>query len=427
MTMVLPRATETGGRQATTRHIPPKLALAVGMPTDPAPEGWQWAPLTSLARLESGHTPSRRHPEYWGGDIPWIGIGDAKANDGQRIDDTLEKTNELGIENSSARVLPENTVCLSRTASVGYVVVMGRPMATSQDFVNWVCTKQLDHNFLKYLFIAEADGLLRFASGAVHQTIYFPEVKAFHICYPPLTEQRRIVRILDDGLEVIAAAKCNTKRSLQNARALFESRLQFVFTQRGEGRVEKRLSEVCAITSTLVDPRKEEFRNLIHVGAGNVESQTGAFVELKTARDEGLISGKFIFNKSMVLYSKIRPYLMKVSRPDFNGLCSADMYPLAPFPNGITRDYLFHLLLSKPFTDYAIQGSARAGMPKVNREHLFEFKCWLPSVNMQQELAAKLDDLHEETRHLAAIYRRKIAALDSLKKSLLHHAFTGNL
>jgi hypothetical protein len=207
MTICQPRVTETGGRDATTRHIPPKLALAVGMPATPAPKGWQWAALTSLARLESGHTPSRRHPEYWGGHIPWIGIGDAKANDARRIEDTQEKTNDLGIENSSARVLPEDTVCLSRTASVGYVVVMGRPMATSQDFVNWICTKNLHHDFLKYLFIAEGDGLLRFASGAVHQTIYFPEVKAFHICYPPLSEQERIVGILDEALSGIASAK----------------------------------------------------------------------------------------------------------------------------------------------------------------------------------------------------------------------------
>ena len=147
----------------------------------------------------------------------------------------------FGIENSSARVLPANTVCLSRTASVGYVVVMGRPMATSQDFVNWVCSKQLDHNFLKYLFIAEGEDLLRFASGAVHQTIYFPEVKAFHVCHPPLAEQQRIVGLLDEAFEGIATAKANAEKNLQNARALFESHLQSVFTQRGKGWAEKRL------------------------------------------------------------------------------------------------------------------------------------------------------------------------------------------
>ena len=166
---------------------------------------------------------------------------------------------------------------------------------------------------------------------------------------------------------------------------------------------------------------------MTHVGAGNIESKTGVFVDLKTAREEGLISGKFLFDESMVLYSKIRPYLMKVARPDFDGLCSADMYPLAPIPNVVTRDYLFHLLLSKHFTDYAIQGSARAGMPKVNREHLFEFRVWLPDVKKQKQLAANLDDLSEQTQRLARLYEQKLVALEALKKSLLHQAFNGEL
>ena len=243
----------------------------------------------------------------------------------------------------------------------------------------------------------------------------------------PLAEQQRIVGLLDEAFEGLATAKANAEKNLQNARALFESHLQSVFTQRGPGWVEKRFDEVCAITSTLVDPRKKEFLDLIHVGAGNIESKTGVFVDLKTAREEGLISGKFLFDESMVLYSKIRPYLMKVARPDFEGLCSADMYPLSPIQNVVTRDYLFHLLLSKHFTDYAIQGSARAGMPKVNREHLFEFRVWLPDVKKQKQLAAKLDDLREETQLLARLYERKHAALEALKKSLLHQAFIGEL
>jgi type I restriction enzyme, S subunit len=197
MTVSRTSTTKTGGRAATTRHIPPNLALSVGMPEIAAPANWRWSPLADLARLESGHTPSRRRPEYWGGVIPWISIQDARNHDGGRIDDTIEHITDLGIANSSARILPTNTVCLSRTASVGYVVVMGRPMATSQDFVNWVCSPGLDPNFLKYLLLAESEDILRFASGAVHQTIYFPEAKAFHICHPHPSEQRRIVETLD--------------------------------------------------------------------------------------------------------------------------------------------------------------------------------------------------------------------------------------
>jgi type I restriction enzyme S subunit len=82
---------------------------------------------------------------------------------------------------------------------------MGKPMATSQDFVNWVCSEAIDHRFLKYVLVAERNAFLRFASGTTHQTIYFPEVKAFHICLPPIDEQRSIAGILtalDDKIEL---------------------------------------------------------------------------------------------------------------------------------------------------------------------------------------------------------------------------------
>jgi type I restriction enzyme S subunit len=223
--------TRTGGREATTRHIPGPLSLAVGMPSTGARKGWQWSALTDLARLESGHTPSRSHPEYWGGAIPWIGIQDARKHHGERIDGTSQTINELGTANSSARLLPANTVCLSRTASVGYVVVMGRPMATSQDFVNWVCSASLVPDFLKYIFLAESrDGLLRYASGSVHQTIYFPEAKAFHICHPGTKEQLRIIKQCDSFREETQRLARLYERKHAALEALKKSLLHQAFT-----------------------------------------------------------------------------------------------------------------------------------------------------------------------------------------------------
>jgi type I restriction enzyme, S subunit len=134
--------TVTGGRPATTGVIAGRYAISVGKPLTEAPPGFEWRPLAELARLESGHTPSRRVTEYWNGDIPWIGIRDATGNHGRQINETRETITQLGVDNSSARVLPAETVCLSRTASVGYVVQMGRPMATSQDFVTTGAAKE---------------------------------------------------------------------------------------------------------------------------------------------------------------------------------------------------------------------------------------------------------------------------------------------
>lgn len=326
-----------------------------------------------------------------------------------------------------------NDLIMSCSGTMGKVAIVPdtiRPGIINQALLKLTPSNDVSSEFLKYWMDSTdfQSSLNEQSGGAAIQNVASVSIlKEIRIPLPSLSEQRRIVGILDEAFDGIVTAKANTEKNLQNARALFESHLQSLVTQRSDGWVEKRLGDVCAITSGLVDPRKDEFLDLIHVGAGNIESQTGVFVELKTAREEGLISGKYLFDESMVLYSKIRPYLMKVARPNFNGLCSADMYPLAPLPNEIARDYLFYLLLSKDFTNYAIQGSARAGMPKVNREHLFEFRVWLPIVKKQLELAAKLDLLQEEVQRLESLYQQKLTALEELKKSLLHQAFSGKL
>jgi type I restriction enzyme, S subunit len=217
------RSTRTGGRAATDRTIVGDLSLSVGKPPAQPRTGWKWSLLSDLARLESGHTPSRRHPEWWGGDIPWIGIKDARENHGSTILDTKQHTNELGLANSSARLLPSGTVCLSRTASVGYVLVMGKEMATSQDFVNWICTEKLEPHYLKYLLVAEGDGFTKYSSGSVHQTIYYPEVKGFFVCHPDIETQRKIIErahkitLESQRLEIIYQQKLNALTELKQS------------------------------------------------------------------------------------------------------------------------------------------------------------------------------------------------------------------
>lgn len=264
-------------------------------------------------------------------------------------------------------------------------------------------------------------------TGAAIKRVILKTIKASRIPLPPLPEQKRIVSILDEAFSVIDAAIVNTGKNLANARELLESYLNAVFTQKVDGWVEKSLAEVCSITSKLVDPREPEFLNMPHIGAGNMVEMTGEIVEVKTAREEGLKSGKFIFDEKMVLYSKIRPYLMKACRPDFQGLCSADVYPLLPDSRCLDRDYLFHLLMSRHFTDYAISGSDRAGMPKVNRPHLFKYRTYFPDISEQQRIADRLDTLALEARRLESICQRKLDVLTELKQSILQKAFAGEL
>lgn len=212
------------GRAATDDVIPGKAILSVGLPEKDSPPGWKWVSLTSVAKLESGHTPSRKHPEYWNGKIGWIGLTDAAAHHGGVIDETAQTITAAGIENSAARLLPAGTVCLSRTASIGYVVIMGKAMTTSQDFVNWVCSPAVVPEFLAHALLAEGADIKRFGRGTTHATIYFPEVKALHICLPPVEEQREIVRRIRDLLPVadiiLGAVENAAQRSERLAQAV---------------------------------------------------------------------------------------------------------------------------------------------------------------------------------------------------------------
>ncbi len=160
-----------------------------------APEGWRWEKLVSLAELESGHTPRKSVAAYWeNGDVPWISLQDIRAADGKEISETKYMPTMLGIENSSARLLPKGTVCFSRDISVGFVTIMGRSMATTQHFANWVCKDELRPKYLMYSFMAGRDHLLQSGQGSTVKTIYMPALKELRLLLPPLAEQTEIVR-----------------------------------------------------------------------------------------------------------------------------------------------------------------------------------------------------------------------------------------
>ncbi|WP_338400975.1 restriction endonuclease subunit S [Enterobacter ludwigii] len=243
---------------------------------------------------------------------------------------------------------------------------------------------------------------------------------------PSLKEQKRIVEKLDALLIRIDTAIRHLQQSISLTDTLLKSSLNSMLTL-CEHWEHVRLNEVCQITSKLCDPREEKYLDMYHVGGANIKQFSGLLINLKTAKEETLISGKFPFDTSMVLYSKIRPYLMKVARPMISGICSADIYPLTPDKKKITRDFLFYLLLSEQFTQYAIEGSSRAGMPKVNRNHLFSFAFHLPPLDEQASICESLDALAEKTNEASIVLESKLAYLTSLKASILDSAFKGDL
>lgn len=167
------------------------------------PAGWEVVKTKYVASLHSGHTPSRSHPEYWEDcTIPWFSLADVwQLREGRReyLGETKEKISQLGLANSAAELLPAGTVIVSRTASVGFSGIMPEPMATTQDFVNWVCDRtKILPEYLLYVFRSMKQEFERLRMGSTHKTIYMPDVAAFQTPLPPLDEQRRIVAYVQE-------------------------------------------------------------------------------------------------------------------------------------------------------------------------------------------------------------------------------------
>ena len=211
---------------------------------------------------------------------------------------------------------------------------------------------------------------------------------ALPILLPPLPEQRAIAAVLDsiddaiEGAEAVIAATERLRDALLHdllTRGLPGQHTEWRDVP-GLGTIPAdwevvRLGDVAEVASGQVDPRDEQYQHEMFVAPDDIESGTSRLVTKRIVADAGAISGKYQFDARDVLYSKIRPYLMKVYVPGESGLCSADIYPMRPTAK-LEREYLATILLSASFTDYIRTCSDRTGIPKVNSWRICSNAVW---------------------------------------------------
>ena len=173
--------------------------------------------------------------------------------------------------------------------------------------------------------------------------------------------------------------------------------------------------DLVSIINGQVDPNKKEYCNLPHIGPGNIEKETGRLLEYNLAKDDKLISSKYLFNEKSVIYGKINPHFAKVCYPKFVGLCSADAYPINPIEEKLTSTFLLYLLLNPKFTKFATSVSMRTGMPKINRDELGIYKFTIPKINEQIKIGKTLELLDKKIE----LQSKKIEDLKLFKKGLI--------
>jgi type I restriction enzyme S subunit len=246
----------------------------------------------------------------------------------------------------------------------------------------------------------------------------------------PIAEQQRIVGLLDEAFEGIATAKANAEKNLQNARALFESHLQSVFSQRGKGWVEKTLEEISTTFGRGKSKHRPRNEPKLYGGkypfiqTGDIRNAEHFVTEYsQTYSEMGLAQSK-LWPKGTICIT-IAANIAETAILDFDACFPDSVIGVVPDPKQADIGFVEYLLQSfKARLQSLGKGSAQANINMGTFEHeRFPF----PSVSEQKEIVAKLDGLSEETQRLASLYTRKLAALEALKKSLLHQAFSGEL
>ena len=299
-----------------------------------------------------------------------------------------------------------------------------------------ICVIRSQHFQPKFLFyqLNRNKHFLAFDNGENQTNLRLNQVLTCPLFLPPLPEQHRIVGIVDEAFEGIATAKDNAEKNIQNARAIFESHLQSIFTRYGEGWVEKTLDDVCKqITDGKHGDCKEEAGSGYYfLSAKDVKDGTLNYEKARqitridfeeTHRRTNLEPGDLLItNSGTIGRMAVAPSDERTKRTTFQKSVAI----LKPITTLIDSKFMFYCL-SAGLTRF-VNLSAGTAQKNLLLRDLRSYCFALPkSIDQQKGVADKLDALQKETQRLEAIYQQKLSALDELKKSLLHQAFTGEL
>lgn len=390
------------------------------------PDDWAVITLGNCAQIFRGGSPRPIQDYLTTSDqgINWIKIGDVDAN-AKYINSTEEKIIPEGV--SRSRMVYEGDLILSNSMSFGRPYIMNIEGCIHD---GWLVIQKYDkvffRDYLYYLLSSELtmQQYVAMAAGSSVQNLNKEKVSNVVLPCPNITEQKKIAEALSniDGLIL------NLQKSISKKTDVRQGTLQLLMSgkKRAYGfskpwRVVS-FDDICTINAPMVNPQESQYAFLPHIGNESIDKHTGKLLSYNKVIDDNLISGKYYFTENDVLYGKINPQFGKVAFPQFEGLCSADMYPIT-CKDGIIPQYLKQVLLTYDFLQFTISLSLRSGMPKVNRKELSEYKFLLPEIEEQKRITSILTDMDSEIE----ILEEKLSKYQKIKQGMMEELLTGKV
>jgi type I restriction enzyme S subunit len=386
------------------------------------PEGWEVCLAKRAITVRSGDMISAT--EETDGGFPIIGGNGVRAY--------TDKTNS-----------DADTLVIGRVGALcGCVHHITEPFWASEHAYRVVERKQIDRRYFFYLLTSL--NLNQFAIKTAQPLLNTEIVESRWIPLPPHPEQQAIAAFLDretakiDGLieeqrrmiALLAEKRQATishavTRGLNPSARLKPSGVDWL-GDIPEGWEVVRFSRLVSIAEGQVDPEVEPYASMVLIAPNHIESGTGRLLAMETASEQGAVSGKYLFEKGAVVYSKIRPALAKIVHSPVAGLCSADMYPLTS-RGKLDHGYLTWVLLTPGFTAWATMESDRVAMPKINREKLNELMLPVPPLTEQVKIAAHIETAVSQLDALTETATTAITLLQERRAALISAAVTGKI
>ena len=385
----------------------------------------RFTPLGDLVTIVMGQAPSSKDCNFDGRGTPFVKAGEFGA---RRPIIREWTTNPLKhARKTDVLLCVVGATCgklnLGEDCAIGRSVAAIRPEPT-----------KLDQFYLHYFLMTLVDRLRAGSVGAAQTVISKEMIQSVTFPWREVPEQRRIVAILDEAFEGIAIAKANAEKNLQNARELFENYHQSVFSRGGEGWVDYRLGEIASFRNGINFTKQSKGRSVPIIGVKNFQNHLwaplddldsvtldGGLSELDTLAEGDILSVRSngnpeLIGRCMLVGSLSEPithsgFTIRIRLHDGNTL----------------PQYVCQFLKSRDVRRTLIDGGNGANIRSLNQGTLSSVVIPLPPIEIQQRIINEIEAMHSKTAYLADIASRKLAALDELKKSLLHQAFTGQL
>ena len=372
--------------------------------------------------VTKGTTPTTMGFQFEDGGINFVKI-ESISEDGTFLKEKFSHiSDECNVQMRRSQ-LQENDILFSIAGAIGRSAIVTKeilPANTNQALaIIRVPKGKIDYNYLLYALSSSAinQQATQHQQGVAQLNISLKNVSDFLL--PIYTEamQKRIVHNLKKIDKLISLRKQQLAKLDELVKARFVEMFGD-FKNNSKNWPIVKFDELAKIDGNMTTDY-EKYADYPHIGIDSIEKETGELKGYRTVKEDGVVSGKYIFTPQHIIYSKIRPNLNKVALPDFEGLCSADAYPILPNPKNCNRIFLALAMRSDYFLDYILQFSARTNLPKVNRKEIAGFSMPLPPLSLQNDFATFVERVDQQKQTV----QQSLEKLELMKKALMQEYF----